>query len=306
MNSKSKNKTNNNYKMITGLTKNVEGEITVDDMQATTNIGKIRKNQEDAVLLIKDKLNPEFKMMVVADGMGGEDFGEVASNEIINILKKWFENLTDEQRNAFNTTVADLKNDLIKVIQMDIQIAVESKTWQSGGSTLVCAIIGKNDTLIANVGDSRAYIAKKGKLIQVTRDDTFVQKQVDKGKIATKDVARFNKDASILSQCVGMNRKYIEETHIHILDNSQYDLLLLFTDGVTDCLSDEDIVAVCKTSDKKELANKIVEKALNTNSILPEDITDYKEYNVVISGGKDNATAAVYTPKKPENDGEAR
>lgn len=61
-----------NYKMITGLTKEVEGDIKLDDeLYGAIDIGKVRENQEDAVLLIKDKENPNFKMVVVADGMGG-------------------------------------------------------------------------------------------------------------------------------------------------------------------------------------------------------------------------------------------
>ena len=64
-----------NYRMITGLTKEVEGETRLDDeLSAATDIGKVRENQEDALLLIKDKNNPKFKMMVVADGMGGLEY----------------------------------------------------------------------------------------------------------------------------------------------------------------------------------------------------------------------------------------
>lgn len=63
---------NGNYKLITGLTEEKEGSIKIDnELYATTNIGKIRENQEDAVLLIKDSQFPDFKMMVIADGMGG-------------------------------------------------------------------------------------------------------------------------------------------------------------------------------------------------------------------------------------------
>ena len=64
-----------NHRIITGLTKEVEGEIKLDDeLYGATDIGKTRDNQEDAILLIKDKDNPKFKMMVVADGMGGLEY----------------------------------------------------------------------------------------------------------------------------------------------------------------------------------------------------------------------------------------
>ena len=90
----------------------------------------------------------------------------------------------------------------------------------------------------------------------------------------------------------------MEEPHTCIIRNSDYDLLLLFSDGVTDCLSDDDIVAVCKKSNRSELAKKIVEKAIRHDSIVPEEYINYTELNTYIPGGKDNTTAAIYVPKK--------
>lgn len=292
------------YRMITGLTDDVEGEITLDDeLSASTDIGKKRSNQEDAVLLIRDKKNPNFKMMVVADGMGGCSSGEVASDVIITRLKGWFENLTESERECFKNSVGGLKESLLDEIELKVQPAVEAETWEQGGSTLVCAIIGENDTLIANVGDSRAYIAKDGKLLQISREDTEAQRHLEEGIIPTKEASRFDQESNILRQSIGMDRRRLEHPYTQVIKNSDYDLLLLFTDGVTDCLSDEDIVAVCKTSDKSELARKIVEKAIRHDSVVPEEYMDYSGLNLYIPGGKDNATAAVYTPKRKEERG---
>lgn len=293
-----------NYRMITGLTYDVEGDISIDDeLMASTDIGKKRGNQEDAVLLIRDRQNPDFKMMVVADGMGGHSSGEVASDIIVNRLKSWFESLPRYKKACFETSVEGLKDDLIDEIELKIQPAVSAETWEQGGSTLVCALIGKNDTLIANVGDSRAYIAKKGKIIQLSREDTIAQKHLEQGIVPTKEAARFDHESNILMQSIGMDRRKLIHPHTQVINNSDYDLLLLFTDGVTDCLSDEDIVAVCKTSDKKELASKIVEKAIRHDSVIPDEYVDNVELSQYIPGGKDNATAAVYAPKKVKGRG---
>ena len=292
-----------NYKMITGLTKKVEGDISLDDeFMASTDIGKRRKNQEDAVLLIKNKENPEFKMMVVADGMGGHSNGEIASNAIIKEMKRWFESLTREQRLCYYTSVNELRKDLLKEIKSNVQSAVERETIQKGGSTLVCAIIGKNDTIIANVGDSRAYIIKNGKLIQLSREDTVTQKYFINGKLPDKEASRFDQKSNILVQSIGMNRDDLKEPYTCLIENSKYDLLLLFSDGVTDCLSDDDIVAVCKKSNRSEIAKKIVKKAIKHDSIVPEEYINYTELNTYIPGGKDNATAAVYVPRKEGED----
>ena len=288
-----------NCKMLSGLTKEVEGNIELDEMQASTDIGKIRENQEDAILLIKDSKNPKFKMMAVADGVGGVNYGEVASHVIIKELKEWFENLSEDEKKCFYTGIEGLKENLLNEIKSKIHPEVQKETFDIGGSTLVCAIVGEKNTLVANVGDSRAYIVKNGKLTQVSREDTVAQENLEKGKTPNKEAARFDGEAHCITQCIGMSRNALIHPNVKIIDNKDYDMLLLFTDGVTDCLSDEDIAVACRTTDKKELANKIVEKAIRHDSIRPEEYEDYNHLSqLYISGGKDNTTAAVYMQKK--------
>ena len=294
------NSTCENYKMITGLTKKVEGNIELgNNLFATTSIGKARDNQEDAVLLIKHKDNSKFKMMVLADGMGGWERGEIASDVVVTELKEWFDNLSPEQMKCYYTGVEGLKEELQDKIERELQIKVEYNTGCLGGTTIVCAIIGEKDTLIANVGDSRAYIIRDGKLEQLSREDTEAQRNLEKGKTKTKEEARFDSKSNMLLQAVGMPRQELQHPNIRIIDNSEYDMLLLFSDGVTDCLSDEDIAVVCKNTKKKDLTKKIVEKAIKHDSILPEELLEkYWDLNSYIPGGKDNTTAVVGEPDR--------
>ncbi len=286
-----------NFEMITGLTEKVEGDIQMDDdIYATTDIGKIRENQEDAILLMKDVKNPKFRMMVLADGMGGMQRGEVASDAVVKILKKWFETLDEKQRACYFTGISGLKDSLVEKIEKDAQIEVEDKVG-FGGTTLVCAIVGEKDTLIANIGDSRAYIAKDGVLTQVSREDTAAQENLEKEKTPTKEASRFDEESNVLLQCIGMDRNGMHHPHVRILDNNEYDMILLFSDGVTDCLSDEDIAVVCKTSNRKELTHKLVEKALRHDSIVPDEYADYDHLIKYIPGGKDNTSVVTYFAK---------
>ena len=290
------------YRIISGKTTDTEGDIELgDELNASTDIGKVRNNQEDAVLLIRDKNNPDFKMMVVADGMGGHSKGEVASNTIVEMLKDWFMQLTDEQKACYETSVDELREDLLKQINESIIPSVKDKTSNSGGSTLVCAIVGKNDTMVLNVGDSRAYIAKDGDLKQISREDTLTQEKLELGRLPNKDIARFDPESNQILQSIGIDYGELPEPYVVILDNDSYDILLLLSDGVSDCLSDEDLIAVCKNTDRRELAKRIVEKALRHDSILPDE---YKGKGLVRykPGGGDNATAAAFTPKKDDPD----
>ncbi len=283
-----------NFRMISGLTKRTEGEAELDEgMYAATDIGKVRENQEDAVLLIRDKDNSKFKMAVVADGMGGWQHGEVASSIVINGLKDWFESLTPEQKECFHTGVEGLKKSLFEKIELGLEPEVVNQTWGAGGTTLVCAIVGEHDTLVANVGDSRACIAKNGEIRQLSREDTVAQKHLEEGKTPSKEAARFDNRSNEILQCIGMERNELIHPHVEIIPNEDYDMLLLFTDGVTDCLSDKDIAVACRTTDKHKLATRIVESALKHDSVLPEEYQDYTHLNGYLPGGKDNATVAT-------------
>ena len=158
--------------------------------------------------------------------------------------------------------------------------------------------MGEKDTLIANIGDSRAYIINDGKLKQVSREDTVAQQNLEKGYTPNKEASRFDQRSNEITQCIGMDRKDLNHPHIEIIDNKDYDMLVLFSDGVTDCLSDEDIAIVCRNSDRKDFAKKIVEKAIRHDSIRPEEYANYDNLNSYIPGGKDNTTAVAYVPEK--------
>ena len=209
--------------------------------------------------------------------------------------------LTDEQKACYETSVDELKEDLLKQINESIIPSVKDKTLNGGGSTLVCAIVGKNDTMVLNVGDSRAYIAKDGDLKQISREDTMTQQKLELGMLPNKDIARFDPQSSRILQSIGIDDGHLPEPYVVILDNDSYDLLILLSDGVSDCLSDEDLIAVCKTTNRKELAKRFVTVAVGHDSILPQE---HKKKRLVkyIPGGKDNATAAVFAPKKADPD----
>lgn len=290
-------------KMITGLTPVVEGDIELDgECYATTMIGKVRENQEDAVLLVKDKDIQNFKMMVVADGMGGKQKGEIASHIIITKLKEWFESLNMEEKEKYFKDITSIEDNLKGKIQ-EVSFDVDWHLYGMGGATIVCAIIGNNNTIIANVGDSRAYIIKNGKLEQVTIDDAIVQEEYEMGNIPNKDAMRFHREVSGITQAVGMG--IIDNIHTKILNNKNYDMLLLFSDGVTDCLSEEDIAVICNTTDRKGLAKTIAQKAVEHDSISPNVLyEEYVDYNLYVPGGKDNTTVVSFSPNEDEKERE--
>lgn len=296
-------------RMITGLTAEKQGEIEIDgELYATTDIGKERTNQEDAVLLAKDGDIPEFKMMVVSDGVGGSNYGEVGSHEIVDSLKQWFEQLDSNLKKIYFTDVTALQEALNQKLE-EITISLDRKYRGQTVATVVCALIGKNQTLIANVGDSKAFIVKDGKLEQVSETQTAGQILYDRGEIPSKEAQRFLKAESAPTGYVGYgtegtgNWKFdfgvdkefkLWNPYYNIINNDDYDMVLLFSDGVTDCLSEEDIAVITRTTDKSKLSQELVRRALDNISRAPEELQHDFRYSKEIPGGKDNTTAAAF------------
>lgn len=271
-------------------------DYALGDLYASIDIGNVRKNQEDSVILLQHPNNPDFKMLVVADGMGGLDKGEQVSSFITSNITNWFENLDSEYFLPENI------NTLIQNLNMQIQKMNESiynTYYGKAGSTFVGAIVTKNNTIISNVGDSRAYIYANGQLEQITEDDSVAFKEWQKGNIKHKDDIRFYKESNVITSGMGIADTVTPSNCV--IPNYCYDTLLLFSDGVTDCLSDRDIMAITENTPKEELASTLVNIAKTKNS--KQNHLDSNLYNSIIKPGKDNTTAAILDKRNNNSEG---
>lgn len=261
-------------------------------MFASSNKGLKRDKQEDSVLLLRHPKNRNFKILVIADGVGGYIGGGEASRYTIQSIIYWFESLKEK----YYTDLKALSKMLDKKIK---SINEEIFAFGDGrGTTLVAAIVGKDETLIASVGDSRAYITKGNELIQVSRDDSVVQRYFERGYIKTKDDMRFHYDSNKVTQCIGMPPINNElNPNFYFLDNKDYDKIVLVSDGVSDCLSDKEIMAITTTTSREEIAKVLVNSALTTTSVRKQNERENCYYSK-IPPGKDNTTAAVYSKTK--------
>ncbi len=253
-------------------------------LDSLSDIGLNRSNNEDSVVTLIHPNNQNLKLLAVADGVGGRESGEVASNFTISVLEKWFYNLPEETINNTKKLSKYLTN-IIKCINNCLYVI---KSYRTGcATTLTCAVINERKTIIANVGDSRAYIVKENNLHQVTKDDSLVWNYFEQGEL-TKEEIRFHKARSLITKCIGSD--YNTKPDIILLDNSSYDGILLFTDGVTDCLSDSKIEKLV-ASKKQNLAQKIIKEAVYGK---PSKKIPKGEAFSVPKNGKDNATVALY------------
>ncbi len=255
-----------------------------DVLDSLTDIGLARGNNEDCVITITHPENDNLKLLAVADGVGGRESGEVASNFAIQTLEKWFKNQSQDKIN--NTSrLSKYLTQIIRFINNYLYIVKSNRTGCA--TTLTCAVINETDTVVANIGDSRAYTVKGKEMEQVTKDDSLVWIYYEQGALK-KEEMRFHKKSTLITKCIGPD--YNTKPDITVLENGSYDGILLFTDGVTDCLSDSKIKQLVHTK-KENLAHTIIQEAVYGKPAkrIPKGKEFYCPQN-----GKDNASVALY------------
>lgn len=248
---------------------------------AIMDVGNFRKFQEDSVLITAHKESLGNEMLLVADGMGGLENGARASRLSAQYLMNWFQNLSS---NDFKTTVLLKRQFSTFIHKLDEIIRQECG---QGGTTLVCAFILEDSLVVANIGDSRAYIYADGNLIQLTTDHSITQNLFSEGIIAARDHMRFHKKNNLILSRLGCEKKLLE-LDFYEIGIDEFDKLFLFSDGITDCVSEERLQELIRQSSDDILCNTIINEALSVDSYSYHLNSD--DYYDKISAGKDNAS----------------
>lgn len=246
------------------------------DPYGRSDIGKKRDNNEDYSKYFEPKesrvLNQSGRLFVVADGMGGHQQGEKASSFAVEtLLKVYYEapDIPPEKR----------LRDIIKQINQKL-IEYSEKNLPRGertGTTLVAAVVRKGKLQIANVGDSRAYLIRDGRVRQITRDHSLVAEMVRAGTLSEAE-ARESKFRNRLSRSVGGSPNLEVDIHPPIRLR-RGDIVLLCTDGLTGYVSEKDMLQSAD-GNAKEIAERLIGLANER-------------------GGADNITASVIRYGEP-------
>ena len=219
---------------------------------AKTDIGNIKENNEDAFLTLVDNLS--CKVFAVADGMGGHDFGEEASEIAVLYIKNHYD---------YNRNLKDYKkyiNEIFSKINEKIYQTGLNKNSTSGmGTTLTLVIIFENKLYIGHIGDSRLYIINK-EITQLTKDHSYVEELVDKGMI-TKREAKNHPKKNIITRALGTFLKI--EVDIFDYELKENDIVLLCSDGLTNMVDDNEIKKIVLDTENLENANEQLVKLAN-------------------------------------------
>ena len=259
-------------------------------LDTKTDIGLIREKNEDATLSITHPKNKNIKLLIVADGMGGKEHGDIAANYVIMYLHKWFIHKDIKLLNN-NDKVVELLTKYIKTLNTNL---IKKYGRDKLGTTLTLALVNRNNTIIFNVGDSRCYIYKNRNLIQVTEDDSDVWMYHKFGGVK-KDHLRFFSNNNVITACIGICNELCRVSTT-IIDND-YDMIFLLTDGVTDMITDTKIKTLIRKTKKECLLKAIINEAVNVDQKLKIPLTLKRKYTanyIVPFKGRDNASGAIY------------
>jgi protein phosphatase len=205
------------------------------DMAAATDRGRVRTHNEDCLAV-----EPRAGLAVVADGMGGHNAGEVASRMAVEIIVRGIEAAAAELHSPLQPRRAEsLIAELIERANARINECGRSRRDYAGmGTTVVMGLWYGRQVTVGNVGDSRLYRLRAGRLEQLTRDHTLVQEQVELGWL-TPDTARDSANRSILTRAVGSESRVPADLVTY--ETMRDDLYLLCSDGLTEMLTDSEI-----------------------------------------------------------------
>lgn len=212
---------------------------------------------------------PDRGIFVVADGMGGHAAGEVASEMAVRFIARELGSL----RGMSDEDVAERMRGAIRAANGAIfQRTLTEHDKRGMGTTATALALYEARFLIGQVGDSRAYMLRDGKLSQLTKDHSYVQEQVDAGYL-TPEQARTHPYSNVITRCVGANADVMPDIYVGSVKPT--DLFLLASDGLTGMLEDYQMGEIL------------------TASAMPQQMVDGLIAEANRHGGLDNITAIV-------------
>lgn len=248
---------------------------------AQTDVGQKRDHNEDSV-----GADSAYGFVLVADGMGGHNAGEVASGIAANVVYEQLRavlpeiNTGEEDKETGYALESIAIKSAIELANQAIHQTSKTQPECAGmGTTIVAGLFYDNRISIAHVGDSRMYRLRGKRFDQITKDHSLIQELVDKGFYETVEEAQTAGNKNLITRALGVEESAQVDVHEEIVIVN--DIYLLCSDGLTDMVSDEKIYLTLNefSANLKLAAEKLIEMA-NEN------------------GGKDNISVVLARPTK--------
>lgn len=215
---------------------------------------------------------------IIADGMGGHNSGEVASKMAVDLAGNYIHelsgNLADDSNIASDDHVLSMLDDIMNKVNTDVYIKSKEDEANYGmGTTLIIVMIYNEKIFIGHIGDSRVYLIRDGCISRLTVDHSYIEELVRNGSL-TREEAQNNPRRNLITRALGCTENIVADMYSYTIEEK--DIFLMCTDGLTDMLSDNEILNIVEETDDLEIAcNRLVDMA-NKN------------------GGDDNITVIVF------------
>ena len=246
-----------------------------------SDVGRERAHNEDAILV-----DAERKLVVLADGMGGYQAGEVASQLAVDVVREDSSDATltesdlgrIDPETGISVAMRQLRGAIEKANNRICSVARGREELNGMGTTIVAARFYDGRVGIAHVGDSRCYRLRENVLEQLTRDHSYVQDQLEKGLISEEE-AKNSQQKNLITRALGIDA--IAEADVQEFRTRPGDVYLLCSDGLSDLVDDQTIEAkLCADPSPPERVKVLIDAA-NTN------------------GGRDNISVIVVVVGDP-------
>lgn len=217
-----------------------------------TDIGMRRSSNQDFIYASEQPVGNLPNLMIVADGMGGHNAGDLASRYTVESIIEYLEKAGEKRPIALLAEAIHYANDRV------IEKAATDRALEGMGTTVVAAVVRDGCLYVANVGDSRLYLIDQ-QISQITRDHSLVEEMIRMGEIQRKD-ARTHPDKNVITRAIGVKAP----VRIDFFDVKleEGDRILLCSDGLTNMVEDSEILQIVrKYHSPKEAACHLVNEA---------------------------------------------
>jgi PPM family protein phosphatase len=250
----------------------------------SSNVGLIRHDNQDSFMIANLETGDIATMsapavvsvhtapfiLIVADGVGGAASGALASSiateTILSELHRWWHKVPKRTPESIE---AALKRGIDVANKAIYQKSNSSPEHHGMGTTTTLALVLDGEAFIAQVGDSRAYLVRKGTAKQITKDQSFVQRLIDAGRMTQKEAAQ-SEHRNIILQALGPEEKVVTDLYRCKLEND--DFLVLCSDGLSNQVSAEDIGRITRGAGRpEEICEALIEEAMHTGA--PDNVT---------------------------------
>ena len=238
------------------------------EVASLSDVGCQRENNEDRFAYWEPSSEQSFRrkgrLAIVADGMGGQEGGQEASRIAVETIEKSYAETPDGDPRG-------LLQSAFQTAHHRIQQFAGEHPWLSGmGTTATAIALVGNDLYYSHVGDSRLYLARRGTLSRITRDQSYVGRLVEQGIISPEEAAT-HPQRNVLTAALGAGTELIPESSELPITMEPGDVLLLCTDGLWGLVKEDEMLQIISTNSPEKACRKLVDLAKERGG--PDNIT---------------------------------